>query len=44
MTLTATGKNMGNFDHWDGGPCDALTTTTCTFTLSADVTTTANFN
>ena len=44
LTLTATAKNMGNFQKWEGGPCDASTTPTCVVTLSADVTTKADFN
>ena len=42
VTLTATSESLFNFDGWDGGGCSG--TGTCTVTMDAAKTVTANFS
>jgi uncharacterized repeat protein (TIGR02543 family) len=43
VTLTAMPVVGHSFTGWSGGPCAGITNPTCSFTLAADVSTTATF-
>src|SRR5580704_11982969 len=44
VTLTATASSNSSFAGWTGGPCNAISASTCTFTLTTSQQVTATFN